>query len=86
MSSRIDGRILALIIAFAIIAVVLILFATVFLVRDISVGYSVKGEETVVSQKQIVDASGIKLNKNILYVNFIKRKRKYVIIPIMSYP
>ena len=38
MSSRIDGRILALIIAFAIIAVVLILFATVFLVRDISVG------------------------------------------------
>lgn len=69
MSSRIDGRILALIIAFAIIAVVLILFATVFLVRDISVGYSVKGEESVVSRQQIIDASGIKTNKNILFIS-----------------
>ncbi|MGN0795567.1 MAG: FtsQ-type POTRA domain-containing protein [Christensenellales bacterium] len=64
-----DKRVLALIIIFAIIALTLILCATVFLLRDIEVGYAVKGEEAIVSSEEIISASGLKLNKNVLFIS-----------------
>lgn len=64
-----DKRVLALIIIFAIIAITLILCATVFLLRNVEVGYSAVGEDAVVSKEEIIAASGLKPNKNVLFIN-----------------
>ena len=77
-----DKRVLTLIIIFAVIALALILCATVFLLRHIEVGYARSGEENILSKDKIIAASGLKINKNVLFI-----KEKQIIANIQAkYP
>ncbi|MCI5819054.1 MAG: FtsQ-type POTRA domain-containing protein, partial [Acidaminococcus sp.] len=77
-----DKRVLTLIIIFAVIALALILCATVFLLRHIEVGYTTSGEENILSEDKIIAASGLKINKNVLFI-----KEKQIIVNIQAkYP
>lgn len=80
--AKMDKRVLTLIIIFAVIALALILCATVFLLRHIEVGYTTSGEENILSEDKIIAASGLKINKNVLFI-----KEKQIIANIQSkYP
>ena len=80
--AKMDKRVLTLIIIFAVIALALILCATVFLLRHIEVGYTTSGEENILSKDKIIAASGLKINKNVLFI-----KEKQIIANIQAkYP
>lgn len=80
--AKMDKRVLTLIIIFAVIALALILCATVFLLRHIEVGYARSGEENILSKDKIIAASGLKINKNVLFI-----KEKQIIANIQAkYP
>lgn len=80
--AKMDKRVLTLIIIFAVIALALILCATVFLLRHIEVGYERSGEENIISKDKIIAASGLKINKNVLFI-----KEKQIIANIQAkYP
>lgn len=66
MKKRIDTKLLIPIISLAVAALIVILGATVFLVRDIDVSF---GEGIDIDLKEdIVAASGLKRNQNILFI------------------
>lgn len=64
-----DKRVITIIIFFAILAVLLIIGATVFVVRDVQVSFATVEESTVITSEEIIQASEIKTGKNIFAIS-----------------
>ncbi|HKL94707.1 MAG TPA: FtsQ-type POTRA domain-containing protein [Clostridia bacterium] len=64
-----DKRVITIIIFFAVLAVLLIIGATVFVVRDVEVSFATAEESNVITSDEIITASQISTGKNIFAIS-----------------